>query len=95
MNFVKFVRTPFSENTSVQLLLNTVSPEFRTNRPKLYGDCEFPQNLHTRKLGEISVFYAVFKDTCRAKLWLKIWLNAKRHRVSYLLLNKQNIVAIA
>ena len=27
--------------------------------PKLYGNCALPQNLHTRKLGEISVFYAV------------------------------------
>ena len=26
---------------------------------KLCGNCAFPQNLHTRKLGEIGVFYAV------------------------------------
>ena len=24
------------------------------------GNCAFPQNFHTRKLGEITVFYAVF-----------------------------------
>ena len=24
--------------------------------PKLCGNCSFPQNLHTRKLGEITVF---------------------------------------
>ena len=31
----------------------------RVNRPKLYGNCAFPQNSHTRRLGEITVFYAV------------------------------------
>ena len=30
-------------------------------RPKLCGNCSFPQNLHTRKLGEITVFYVVCK----------------------------------
>ena len=29
------------------------------NRPKLCGNCAFAQNLHTSKLGEIEVFYAV------------------------------------
>ena len=28
-------------------------------RPKLCGNCAFPQNFYTRKLGEITVFYAV------------------------------------
>ena len=28
-------------------------------RPKLCGSCAIPQNFHTRKLGEITVFYAV------------------------------------
>ena len=28
-------------------------------RPKLYGNRAFPQNFHTRKLGEITVFFAV------------------------------------
>ena len=37
----------------------TVSAEFRMNCPKLCGNCAFPQNFHTRKLGKISVFYAV------------------------------------
>ena len=30
------------------------------NHPKLYQNYAFPQNFHTRVLGEISVFYAVF-----------------------------------
>ena len=29
------------------------------NRPKLCGNCSFPQNFHTTKLGEITVFFAV------------------------------------
>ena len=28
-------------------------------RPKLSGNCAFSQNFHTRKSGEITVFYAV------------------------------------
>ena len=30
------------------------------HHPKLCGNCAFPQNFHIRKLGEITVFYAVF-----------------------------------
>ena len=37
-----------------------VSTESRTIRPKLYGDCTFPQNFHTMKLEEITVFYEAF-----------------------------------
>ena len=37
----------------------TVSTEFRPNGPKLYENCAFQQNFHTRKLDEISVFYAM------------------------------------
>ena len=29
------------------------------NRPKLCGNCAFPQNFSSKELGEISVFYAV------------------------------------
>ena len=38
---------------------STVSLEFRANRPKLYGNCVFPQNVHTKKLDEVTVFYVV------------------------------------
>ena len=38
----------------------TVSAYFRANRPKLCGNCSFPQNFHTRKLGEITVFFVVY-----------------------------------
>ena len=29
-------------------------------RPKLWGNCSFPQNFHTRRLGEITIFFIVF-----------------------------------
>ena len=29
-------------------------------RPKLCGNCAFPQNFNTRKLGEFTVFFAVY-----------------------------------
>ena len=32
---------------------------FWANRPKLCGNCEFPQNIHTKKLGEIRLFDAM------------------------------------
>ena len=40
------------------LLKSTISIEFLANRPKLCINCALPQNFHTRKLGEIKVFYA-------------------------------------
>ena len=42
-------------NTLALTAKNTVfSPS-----PELCGNCSFPQNFHTRKLGEIAVFFAV------------------------------------
>ena len=37
----------------------TVPVEIGANRPKLYGKYAFPQNFHTRTLGEIMVLYTV------------------------------------
>ena len=37
----------------------TVSGESRANLPKLCGKCAFPQNFHTTKLGENTVFHVV------------------------------------
>ena len=37
----------------------TVSAEFRAIRPKLCESRAFPQNFHTRKLDEITVFFVV------------------------------------
>ena len=36
-----------------------VSIGFWAIRPKLYGNCAFPQNFHTRKFGGISVSYTL------------------------------------
>ena len=38
---------------------DTVYAGFQAIRPKFCGTCDFPQNFHTRKLDEITVFYAV------------------------------------
>ena len=42
-------------------LLNFLMLKFcgKANSPKLCGNCGFPQNFHTRKLGEILVFHAM------------------------------------
>ena len=39
---------------------DTVSAEFRVIHPKLHGNFAFPQNFYTRKLDEVTVFYAVY-----------------------------------
>ena len=50
----------FTEFPGVEILRKgRVSAEFRANRPELCGNCAFPQNFHTKKLGQISIFYAV------------------------------------
>ena len=46
----------------VILWKGTVSAEFRANRPKTQRKLCFPQNFHTRKLGEITVFNTVFNS---------------------------------
>ena len=38
---------------------DTVPAQFWAIGPKLWGNCSFPQNFHTRKLCEIPVFSAV------------------------------------
>ena len=44
------------------LYKGTVSAQFRVNCPKLCENCVFPQNFHTRKLAEITVFFAVIDN---------------------------------
>ena len=39
------------------------------HRPKLYGNCAFPQSFHTRILGEVSLFYLVFAPLYLVTLW--------------------------
>ena len=42
-----------------KFLGKAVSAEFWAVRAKLWGNCVFPQTFHTRKLGQISVYYAI------------------------------------
>ena len=51
---------PAYRNQSVDLLWFLYDGNI--GRPKLCGNCAFPQNFHTRKLGEITVFIAVNLD---------------------------------
>ena len=60
----------------------TVSAEFRANRLKLCGNCAFPQNVHTRKLGEITVFFAVLKSANRSGETKEQILEAGNIRIS-------------
>ena len=58
----KFRLNVKTENTCGQCSI------YPTIRPKLRGNCAFPQNFHTRKLGAISVFYAVLNtENCFSK----------------------------
>ena len=54
--YIYYIYIQISENFIVNFGRIT---EFRENHRKLYGNCTFPQIFHTRKLGEITVFYAV------------------------------------
>ena len=42
--------------------------------PKLCRSCSFPQNFHTSKLREITVFFAVFHYSSYLSLFLKLFL---------------------
>ena len=46
---------------------HTVCVGFQAIRLNFSPNCAFPRNFHTRKLGEITVFYAVFADTTQYK----------------------------
>ena len=45
-------------NNSTNLLMS-LNNSYRANFPKLCGNCAIPQHFHTRKLGEITVFFPV------------------------------------
>ena len=44
----------------VEILRKDTVSAYRANRPKLCGNCAFPQNFRTRKSGEIMVYFPVF-----------------------------------
>ena len=49
----------FNQFPVVEILRKgTVSTQFLVIHPNLCGNCAFPQNFHTRKLFETTVFYA-------------------------------------
>ena len=53
--------TKISSNFHLILLKHTVFAEFHVIHPKLWGNCAFLQNFHTRKLGEAKLFFTVQK----------------------------------
>ena len=69
-------------------------PEFHSC-PKLCGNCAFPQNFHTRKLGQITGFFAVIDrgeavvpGSSIKKVSLKISRNSQENsctRISFLI----------
>ena len=66
----------------------TVFAYFRANRPKLYGNYAFPQIFHTRKLGEITAFYAVnftIKRLIFDMLWpRKFYIRRNQNKVDFI-----------
>ena len=56
----------------------TVSAWFQANRPKLCWNCDFPQNFHTRKLREITVFLAVSVDS--SSICFQLWSSIKIYK---------------
>ena len=50
----------FTQFSCVEILWKgTIFTQSRANHPKLCIKCAFPESFHTRKLGEITVFYAL------------------------------------
>ena len=54
------VNFEYISNLFLVLLLMTYSTSILRFARNFYWNCPFPQNFHTRKLGQISVFYSVF-----------------------------------
>ena len=48
-----------SMTESFILFHNEYFKQNNMNPPKLWGKCAFPRNFPTRKVGEITIFYAV------------------------------------
>ena len=55
----------------VILWKGAISAWFRANRAKLREECAFPVNSHARKLGEITVFFAVWAKNVLTPLFRK------------------------
>ena len=64
-----------------------MSAKFRAIRPKLCRNCAFPQNLHTRKSGKITVFFqVVVVRCCFSYLRLLFVINLSSPAAGYFLL---------
>ena len=50
---------------------DAASAHFWENRTKLWVSCVFPQNSHTRKLGEIAVFLTMWAKTFSTPVFRK------------------------
>ena len=48
---------------NIEILTNFLVCKFCGNRQKLRGNCAFTQNSHARKLGEITIIFAMFFET--------------------------------
>ena len=55
--------------------------------PKLCGNCALPQNFHTRKLGESTVFYAVISTEIYSRVLILSKYMAVLYMVGTLIFN--------
>ena len=62
-SFSTVKNTVISPNFLVWKYCGKVQFPHSFGHPKLCGNCAFPQNFHTRKLGEITVFFAVLPSS--------------------------------
>ena len=91
------VRTEYTEYTTKNTV---ISPNFlvwkfggKAQFPHSFGRCAFPQNFHTRKFREITVFYAVITDiiilSFLTKLLPRMFIST--HITIYFYVKKYNI----
>ena len=63
------------------------------NHLKICRNCSFPQNFYTRKLGQISIFYAVAITKCNGAIIYKktffIWIHTRLPNFKFVLCNSQ------
>ena len=66
MLFIFIYLNLFTTAKNTVILSNFLVWEFcgKANHPKLCGNCAFEQNFHTKKLGEITLFFVVYSSIC-------------------------------
>ena len=66
---------------------------FFKNRPKLWGNCAFSQNFRIRKLGEITVFHAVWMTKLKSLMRNKnIFLQKADEGNTIVIIDKENYI---